>query len=885
MKKKSFFLIGMTSVLLAFGMTGCPQGTNTVTKTVTVPGTSTPVQGQPGHIPVVAYNADMVETFLTVGLGPGVDRLYIQSVIELDGSYALGSGKTIVVTENPPPSYNTLALPNAGALFAIGPTTNTAELKVNGTLKLEDGSNVVLGSSTDYTQKGKLTIEGGGKVIVASTAAIKVTTASRIVLAEENSVLTFEAPDAGNVTPVGTFGGDDKEIGTDPDTSLIVTPPSGNAATNATASTVSGSGNTGLDDDVHITVKSTANADEIANSFSGSVTTVTYTGEGTLTSSLPLVAGKTLIVDGELTVGSSGTLTAEAGAEVAIPNGAKVTVASGGLVDLEELDDEDAVTLGGTIEVASNGTLKLPVDIGGENIADKVPQIGWGTDGSIVLTGGSAILVGGDVFIGTGGEYTWNASDTTSTVTLKEGEIELTGNLTSAQDNSINDKLTIKNGATLTVSDELTVNGTLTNNGTITLVGEIDGGGTYTGSGDFFVSKVDALNSAVAFNVPEISLNEDFYDEGHTTYIAIDAREADRLADKAITIKGLGKNSVKELGVGILIANDNITLDGVKFNISDRNKAAIVEWASYRAAVSVSRASNSTTLLTEANIANHNVTVKNTDITFTNAATGNVAGIFISGIGALTSPPTGITITDNKVSVTNIGNAAQALAVRNYSPDIVITNNVLSSTNTARQGVNAPASALFMSIHPSNVDDNDTPNISGNTLTGIFGFFINISSPGNDMGIPKLFADRFGTKDSVWAASNASDTDSFYRKLFNTLVPQTAATAGNKYSSITMWLGGTTPNSSPNGKWAIESFEIDSSNKVVAVDYWGPSAIAASGTEYDVGEGKDVNSTTTGGAAGRITINGTGAVTNRDETFRWTPTTEATNSTGNINTW
>jgi hypothetical protein len=340
MKKKSFFLIGMTSIMalvpLAFAMIGCDTGTNTVTKTVTVPGTSTPGAGQTLHTSVIAADADAVKAFLNGGFVDSVDRLYIESLIELDGSYALGSGKTIVVTNNPPPSYNTLTLPNAGALFAITGGSGTAELKVNGTLKLEDGSKVVLGSenvSESATKSGKLTIAGGGKVLVAPEANIAVTTASRIVLAAENSVLTFDAPDAGNVKPVGTLDPSDKKFGKASENALVIIPDSGKAATNATAKNIGGEEYSGLGS-VHTTAKSTASAAEIANLFSGSVTTVTYTGEDTLTSLLNLGSGKTLIIDGELTVGASGKLTAAAGAAINIPEGATLKVANGGEVDL-----------------------------------------------------------------------------------------------------------------------------------------------------------------------------------------------------------------------------------------------------------------------------------------------------------------------------------------------------------------------------------------------------------------------------------------------------------------------------------------------------------------------------------------------------------------------
>jgi hypothetical protein len=511
------FITGMLAMALVFGMTGCPQGTNTVTKTVTVPGTSTPTQGSPVSTKAVpAGGPGVVTAFLKGELG-NVDTLYISKPITLpDDSYILGNGKTIVVTDNPPPALsNMLTLPNAGALFNITTPTNTAVLTVNGTLTLANGSQVVLGSTSASTESGKLIIADGGKVVVASGAKVTTTTSSQIQLKTETSTLVFEDNDEAKLAIVGNIDVNTGEnvvgVNTGTPKAIIVYPPSttpdltigvGNVTINGSAANgtqLGGGGSfTGSTETVSsgslngvtleagetLVVSGDVTASETLNVPEGG--TLEVTGSLTTSGALTVDGGGTLKVDGSLTTtgdmavdnGASltvapgaevtvdgGTLTADAEAAISIAKDATLTVANGGELDLSALEAGGSVTLedSGTIEVASGGTLKLPAPA--EDYA--VEQIDYGTSSITINAGGKVYMVstddppesGEDYYIGpagSGAKYTWGEG--TPSVELKAGgEMVLNGNLTSTDDNAINTKVTITENSTLTVADGLTM--------------------------------------------------------------------------------------------------------------------------------------------------------------------------------------------------------------------------------------------------------------------------------------------------------------------------------------------------------------------------------------------------------------------------------------------
>jgi hypothetical protein len=340
-----------------------------------------------------------------------------------------------------------------------------------------------------------------------------------------------------------------------------------------------------------------------------------------------------------------------------------------------------------------------------------------------------------------------------------------------------------------------------------------------------------AAISAPGENV--IELTGDFYDEVNNNvittpyYVTIGAGSAPNTVP--YTVRGLGKDPPHtSLNAGILIANNNITLEQVRIEITDKDRGVPREWAGslyYRAAVLVRRYTDSSTPLAAAP---QNVTVRNCDISFT-VNNSMIAGIYINNGAGPQDPINNISIAGNTVSVisSDAGYAAQALLIHHYDPSLSITGNGLKAQNIAATHSN-PAGAILMQLYPD-IDPSQTPDISGNTINGspTYDFYINILSPGNRKGIPALFADKFATPASKWMTAASTDTHSFYKKLVETLLSQSRAGAG--YGYLAMYLG------APAGSLNDCVFEAyaQESGKVVSIDFWGyvmdPGAYKAGG--------------------------------------------------------
>jgi hypothetical protein len=370
-----------------------------------------------------------------------------------------------------------------------------------------------------------------------------------------------------------------------------------------------------------------------------------------------------------------------------------------------------------------------------------------------------------------------------------------------------------------------------------------------------------AIAAAKASANPVVQLTSGFYSTANSSgsYIAVDAGSTDN--STPYTIKGTGKASSDVLTVGILLANDNVTLQDVKINITDWNKGAVTVWTgSYTAGVSVARSADGTSLLTDADLASNKVAVKDSAITF--IGTSNfTSGIYISGRGSDT-----ISITGNTISVTGFNDlATQGILVSYYNPTYTITGNRVASTNTtatdsakAVGAWNKPASALYIQLIPDDVPDSTVPNISGNILDGVFDFYINARNSTNPyVGIPSLFADKFGTGASIWAST---DGTSFYKKLLKALLPQAK---NDGYGFFKMWLTMT----GVENETSKEQYEI-TNGVVTAIDYWGP---AISGNVYDA-SGKNINNPGEG-FRGRIDLSGGSSGT----TWHWTRDVAGTN--------
>jgi hypothetical protein len=144
--KTNFFLIGMTGAVmaLAFVMAGCEQGTNTVTKTVTVPGSGYPVERPIG-----------TENQLRIALSTGNPiKVRITSVIELTAPLVVNENQHIIVGGSG----------NADANLSVnggGGTPLFADNSLKGTLNITKGLTLKSGSS--------LTIVDGAAVNVKAT--------------------------------------------------------------------------------------------------------------------------------------------------------------------------------------------------------------------------------------------------------------------------------------------------------------------------------------------------------------------------------------------------------------------------------------------------------------------------------------------------------------------------------------------------------------------------------------------------------------------------------------------------------------------------------------------------------------------------------------------
>jgi hypothetical protein len=347
-------------------------------------------------------------------------------------------------------------------------------------------------------------------------------------------------------------------------------------------------------------------------------------------------------------------------------------------------------------------------------------------------------------------------------------------------------------------------------------------------------------------------------------FISIGASDIDNTVP--YTVQGRGKYYNKALNAGILLANNNITLENVRFNITDINRGVPKMWtaaSNYRTALLIGRYKAAPVLGDDSNTAgggaqSKNVTVRNCNINFADNG-GMIAGIIIRGAA---NPVEHISITDNDVSVTTLGStsAAQALLVYSYAPTLSITGNGLKSFNKLLTH-NNPAAALFMQINPSHAAGfTGTPLISGNTINGspTYDFYINIYSHGDRVGVPQMTANKFATPDSTWMTADSTDMGggrSFYKKLIDAVMPQTRPGAG--YGYLAMYLG--SANNSIINDCVFETYARQS-GRLYAVDFWG----------FKINNGAYLQS---GGGANeyraRLLLDEDGHVYKKNEEFHW----------------
>jgi hypothetical protein len=661
------------------------------------------------------------------------------------------------LTATAPIAVGTLTINGGGTL-----TTSGANGSISATTLTNSG---VLKTEAAVTTTGTLTIDGGTLTSTATGTAISAATLTNSgVLTASGSISATTLTNSGVLTSSGSTG-------------VVI---SAATLTNSGLLTASGS--------ISATTLEITSGSLTTNGANAVIIAPTLTNSGVLTAGAPINAATSLTNSNTITT----TAAINAGS-LTITAGSLTTTASGTAITAPTLINSGVLTAeSGAINAATSLTNNATTGI-----------INLGTGGTIP----------------TGGTKT--NSGTINTATLDENKLDAilgVGGSITATGSAIApaDGLTIPagthltlDGGTLTIADteKLIINGTgtLTNNGTITLVGTIEGAGTYNaGSGTFEVSNTAALNSAVAFNVPEIKLNAAFY-EGANAGNAIAIGYGAARAGPAITINGDGTSTLE---VGVLIANNYITLHDVDFSVTNSAKATITNWnPGYTAAISIGRSTNGTALETGENQPANNVTVEDCDITISGNA-GFTAGIFINGGSAWDStgsgadvfyPSKNITISGNTITATGSGGSAvQGLYIGLYDYSVKVTGNTITARyQTDRTGlrVGSPASAIFISSLFGE-SGSGTPEISGNHLNGddattantAYSFYINAFQTRNPTvlashsGVDVLRGGNFALYETAWALS-AGETASSYKQVFNALL---ANITGTGFGSISI---------------------------------------------------------------------------------------------------
>jgi hypothetical protein len=205
------FIAGMLAMALAFGMTGCPQGTTTETKTeyVNTGGSGGGDQGQPPSTDnqLSAKTWDELDALLDF-FGDGEATIYVTDKFEAQDNITLADGQTLVIADqeyaNAQPKPNG---PNI-QLSLNGPANPAARLTIPApyTLTVEDGAAVVVGNPSDTAKTGVLLIQGGGGLTVKDGGYLGVTTASRVLVEKPESGAEggLDLQDGATVLALGT---------------------------------------------------------------------------------------------------------------------------------------------------------------------------------------------------------------------------------------------------------------------------------------------------------------------------------------------------------------------------------------------------------------------------------------------------------------------------------------------------------------------------------------------------------------------------------------------------------------------------------------------------------------------------------------------------------
>jgi hypothetical protein len=386
-RKNSFFLIGMTSVLLAFAMIGCDNGTsNGGSNTPTSPYTPTP---QPGS----GLTTEQELGLAIVTGAPGTYR--IVSTFGLTSDLTVNEGQHIVVGGTSADGGQSFSA--GGPLFNATGTNNT--FNIGAKLKLKSGSSLTIahgaavnavsggelhvlsgaavGVGVDVSGKGEnigtsglssLHAVGGASLYFENGATLAVTndpTASKVKLETPTSAITLET---GATLAIAGTGTDAAKVIGGSSNVVIEIPATAPAAIGSVEVTVEGPSaeaeaiKTAVTGNIANAVKgspskTTATASEIDGLFAGTAevaaaTKVTYTGSTALgTVSIP--ANKTLIITDVVADGSNA---------ITVGNGAALEIAEGASISgTITITDADEPATKGTL--TNNGTISTETDI------------------------------------------------------------------------------------------------------------------------------------------------------------------------------------------------------------------------------------------------------------------------------------------------------------------------------------------------------------------------------------------------------------------------------------------------------------------------------------------------------------------------------------------
>ncbi|MDR2101549.1 MAG: hypothetical protein LBP43_03165 [Treponema sp.] len=405
--------------------------------------------------------------------------------------------------------------------------------------------------------------------------------------------------------------------------------------------------------------------------------------------------------------------------------------------------------------------------------------------------------------------------------------------------------LTPKPGYTLTGVREnfFRVEGAVTTNGA--------GSGTVTAvfpKTSIIADSLAALNAAISQIEQDdiIRLSEAFYGEVNLKGESITIHGAATDNTVPYTIQGLGADpNAPPLTVGLLIANDNITLRDIKISIDDTDSSVDSRNISndYYSAIAVAR-KDTQAFLNGANLVSRNVTVDNCYVTFRSSAAEKLAGIYVARAlngNLVPHVPNRVVIKNSFVNVAGTGNVAvQAVLV---PPTVTVTGNTLTALGGDGTIYN-PASAIFIEGVIASSSEQEIAPMTGNLLWGeTFDFWIatpgdvgndgmviavdnaiNIDNALNGTGAGgaiNMAALGFGTgdPDKVWALNSSGNTANNYFKLLQSLKSQCNETnrVGYGYIYLAMSINN---NNQITASWVEEKYEIKN-GQITAVDYWG----------------------------------------------------------------